>query len=324
MIALDEIVDTASIETDYPSSLVELASVDGNLYGVPGTTAVAGLVWYNPSVYDGPTSGTIDDLTAWAAEAAAEGRTPFCIGLESGPVSGWPGASWIQQFMLQQSGADAYDEWWQGDLAWTSPEVRRAFESFGAHATDPAQVSGGPTAALTTSFSDSAVGLFEDPPSCYLHVQGDWLGNAMVATVPDIEPVTDVDFFLFPSAADDVQPGLVTSGETFGAFTDTPQTRAFMQYVASPQFSELIAGSGLWIGPNRQTPLAAYTSELSRRAAESYLDAETVVVGAQDGMPAAMSTAFHQAVMAYVADPDALDSILAGLDEVQQTAYQDG
>jgi alpha-glucoside transport system substrate-binding protein len=324
LLALDEIVDVTAVESDFPASLVELASAGDSIYGIPGTTAVAGLVWYNPTQYDGPTGGTLDELTAWADAAAADGRTPFCIGLESGPVSGWPGASFIQQFMLQQSGPDAYNRWWQGELPWTSPEVRQAFESFGAYATDDAYVAGGPEAALTTNFATAGVGLFDDPPSCYLHVQGDWLGNAMVATVPDVEPVTDVDFFLFPSASADVEPGIVTSGETFGAFVDTPQTRAFLEYVASPQFSELIAGTGLWIGPNRQTPLEAYTSELSRKAAEAYLEAETVVFGAQDGMPAAMSTAFHEAVMSYVASPDALDDILTGLDEVQATAYAGG
>ena len=265
LVALDDIVDVADIEADFPASLVELSTIGDNLYGIPGTTAVAGLVWYDPTQYDGPTAGTLDELAAWTSQAAAEGRTPFCIGLESGPASGWPGASFIQQFMLQQSGADAYNRWWQGELAWTSPEVRRAFESFGSYATDDAYVAGGPTAALTTNFATAGVGLFDDPPSCYLHVQGDWLGNAMVATVPDIEPVTDIDFFLFPAASAGTEPGIITSGETFGAFTDTPQTRAFLQYVAGAQFSELIAGTGLWIGANRQTPLGAYTSELSRR-----------------------------------------------------------
>jgi alpha-glucoside transport system substrate-binding protein len=324
LLALDDIVDVAAVEADFPASLVELSTVGDNHFGIPGTTAVAGLVWYNPTQYDGPTDGTLTDLADWTTGAAAAGRTPFCIGLESGPVSGWPGASFIQQFMLQQSGADAYNRWWQGELAWTSPEVRQAFESFGAVATDDTQVAGGPTAALTTNFATAGVGLFDDPPSCYLHVQGDWLGNAMVATVPDIEPITDVDFFLFPAASPDAEPGIVTSGETFGAFADTPQTNAFLQYVASPQFSELIAGTGVWIGPNRQTPLDAYRSELSRKAAEAYLNADTVVFGAQDGMPAAMSTAFHEAVMSYVADPGSLDAILANLDEVQETAYAGG
>ena len=324
LLALDDVVDVDAVRADFPPSLVELGSADGTLFGVPGTTAVAGLVWYNPTIYDGPTSGTLDELTAWVDDAATGGRTAFCMGLESGPVSGWPGASFIQQFMLQTAGAEAYDQWWQGELPWTSAEVRQAFESFGAIATDPAKVAGGPTAALTSSFSDSAVGLFDDPPSCYLHVQGDWLGNAMVATVPDIEPVADVDFFLFPSACADESPGIVTSGETFGMFVDTPQARAFMRYVASEQFSELVAASGLWIGPNRRTPLTAYTSPLSAKAAEAYLDADTVVFGAQDGMPAAMVTAFHQAVMSYVADPDSLEDILAGLDEVQRSAYTDG
>ncbi len=44
---------------------------------------------------------------------------------------------------------------------------------------------------------------------------------------PDIEPVTDIDFFRFPAADEGVEPGIVTSGETFGAFNDTPQTQVF-------------------------------------------------------------------------------------------------
>lgn len=40
---------------------------------------------------------------------------------------------------------------------------------------------------------------------------GDWLGNAMVAPVPDIEPVTDIDFFRFPAADEGVEPGIVSS-----------------------------------------------------------------------------------------------------------------
>jgi alpha-glucoside transport system substrate-binding protein len=321
LIPVGDIIDETTVLEQFPQSLVDLVTIDDELFGIPGTTAVAGLVWYRPDTYDGPTSGTLDEWIEWVDSAAAEGRTPFCIGLESGPASGWPGASFIQQLMLQRHGADAYNAWWQGDLPWSSPEVRGAFETFRRFATDPAYVSGGADAALTGNFADSAVGLFDDPPSCLVHVQGDWLGNAMAATVPDVEPATDIDFLPFPAAEVDTEPVIVTSGETFGAFRDSPQTRAFMSYVASPQFSELIAATGSWIGPNRDTPLDAYQSELSRKAATTYLGAESVVVGAQDGMPAAMSSAFHNAVMELVAEPSSLDAILAQLDEVRAESY---
>jgi alpha-glucoside transport system substrate-binding protein len=321
LVNLDGIVDVGAVRSEFPTSFVDLGSANGHVYAIGGTTNVAGLVWYDPKTYSGPKTGTLSDLNAWVEQTGASGKTPFCIGLESGPASGWPGASWIAQFMVQQAGAEAYNAWWQGKLAWTSPAVRRAFTSFGAYATNPKLVSGGPTAVLTTSFEKSAVGLFSDPPACYLHVQDDWLGNTMAQTVPNVKPVTDIDFFPFPAATADQPPAIVTSGEMFGALVDTPQTQALMRYVASPGFSTMIAGTGQWIGPNKKTGLAAYTSELSRKAAQHYTSAKTVVFGAQDGMPGAMSEAFHKAVVAYVQHPATLDAILAQLDHVQKAAY---
>ncbi|HEX8005810.1 MAG TPA: extracellular solute-binding protein, partial [Trebonia sp.] len=321
LVALDGIVDVPTVKKDFPAGLVELGSAGGKLYALPGTSAVAGLVWYNPKSYKGPTSGTLADLDAWVKQSAAGGRTPWCIGLESGPTSGWPGAIWIQQFMLQQAGPDAYNQWWQGRLAWTSAQVRAAFTAFGAYATDAKLVSGGSKAVLTANFAKSPVGLFSRPPACYLHVQNDWLGNSMAQTVPDVQPVTDIDFFPFPGTTAGSPPALVTSGEMFGALRDTPQTRALMRYVASPAFSSLIAGTGQWIGPNKRTTPADYTSVLSRKAAGLYTSAGTVVYGAQDGMPAPMSDAFHKSVVAYVRDPASLDQLLTRLDQVQKTAY---
>ncbi len=53
LLALDDIVDVAAVEADFPASLVELSTVGDDHFGIPGTTAVAGLVWYNPTQYDG-------------------------------------------------------------------------------------------------------------------------------------------------------------------------------------------------------------------------------------------------------------------------------
>ena len=43
---------------------------------------------------------------------------------------------------------------------------------------------------------------------------------------------------------------------------------------------------------------------------------------ASDLMPDAMNAAFWKAVLDYVNAPESLDSILAGLDNVQATAYR--
>jgi alpha-glucoside transport system substrate-binding protein len=323
LIPLDSIVDVAAVRRDYPPSLNDLTTVNGKLHGLFVNTALQGLVWYDPKNYDGPKPPSAwDALATWAAGKSRQGTAPWCIGLESGPASGWPGAVWIEQFMLQAHGGAAYDRWWQGDLPWTSPEVRAAYQRFGAIATDAKLVSGGPNSALTTNFGESPKGLLAQPPACYLHVQADWVGNAMAGAVPGTAPGTDIDFFPFPAIAPSAAGSLEINGEVLGAFRDTPQVRAFLKYVATPEFSALVAGTGLWLGANRRTAPTAYASPMSRKAAEVYAAGKDVRFGAKDAMPAAMSQAFLKSIMDYVKSPDRLDAILTGLERTRQASYR--
>ena len=321
LVALDDKIDLAAARRDFPGGLLDLATVNGRLYGLFYNSAVNNLVWYDPKHYDGPEpAATLQQLDAYAAELAGQGRTPYCAGLESGAASGWPGAGWVEQLVLTQSGPAAFDRWVQGQLPWTSPEVRQAFQTFGAVVTDPKMVAGGPTAVLTTSFDKSPQGLVARRPACYLHVQADFLGNLLAAGVPGVKPVTDIDFYPFPAAAPGQERALITSGEMLGAFQDTPQTRAFMKYVASPAFGPMVAGTGQWIGANKQTKLTAYTTPLSRKAAEVYAGATTVRYTAQNSMPLAVNQAFLKAVLGYVKDPGSLDAQLARVDEARRSA----
>jgi alpha-glucoside transport system substrate-binding protein len=319
LVALDDKIDLAAARRDFPAGLIDLATVNGKLYGLFYNSAVNNLVWYDPKHYDGPKpAATLEQLDAYAADLAGKGRTPYCAGLESGAASGWPGAGWVEQLVLTQSGPAAFDRWVQGQLAWTSPEVKRAFATFGAIATDPRMVAGGPTAVLTTSFDKSPQGLVARTPACYLHVQADFLGNLLATSVPGVKPVADIDFYPFPAGGPGKDKAVITSGELLGAFKDTPQTRAFMKYVASPAFGPMVAGTGQWIGANRQTKLTAYTTPLSRKAAEVYADAETVRYTAQNSMPLAVNQAFLKAVLGYVKDPGSLDTQLARVDEARR------
>lgn len=323
LVALDPFVDVAKVRADYPAGLVDLASADGKLYGVFYNSAVQGLVWYNPKDYKGPKTPTSwAELTGWTASTAASGRTPWCMGLESGPASGWPGAVWVEQFVLQQAGGDVYDRWWKGELPWSSPEIKAAFQQFGRIATDKKQVSGGPTAVLTTSFTTSPQGLVAKPPSCSLHVQADFLGNTLAQEVPGVKPGEDIDFFPFPALDASRAGSIEISGEVLGLLKDTPAGRAFMRYVATPEFSTLVAGTGQWIGANRKVTPSAYTTVLSKRTADVYARAKTVRFAAQNAMPPAMTGAFLAAVLAYVKDPGSLDAQLTKLDGVRRTAYR--
>src|SRR5467141_2982609 len=61
----------------------------------------------------------------------SSGTTPWCIALESGAASGWPGSDWVKEIVLSQSGPTVYDAWWQGKQKWTSPEIKLAWQTWG-------------------------------------------------------------------------------------------------------------------------------------------------------------------------------------------------
>lgn len=325
LVALDGILDMPAVARDFPAGLTELMTVDGKLYGLFFNAAVQGLVWYSPKTYDGPKApASWAELAGWTARTAAAGKTPWCVGLSSGPNSGWPGAAWIEQVVLKQSGPEVFDAWWQGRQPWTSAPIRQAFEAFGAVATDPKQVAGGPTTVLASTFNQSPLGLYAKPPSCSLTVQADFLGSLLVQTVPGLKPVEDVAFFPFPGIDPRYAGLLETSGEAIGLLKDTPQTRALARYLATPEFSTLVAGTGQWLGVNKQVSPDRYPSELNRQAATLYRDAPDVRYAAQASMPLPMVTAFFKAVLAYVKQPDQLDSLLTGLERTRRTAYATG
>ncbi len=116
---------------------------------------------------------TYDDLLAKGKQTAdgigGDAKT-FCVGLESGAASGWPGSDWVEQFVLNQSGPDVYDKWVAGQQKWTSPEIKQAFEAFGNVI---ANTFGGGKNANATNFVASGDKLFSNPPGCVFVNHGD-------------------------------------------------------------------------------------------------------------------------------------------------------
>ncbi len=139
-------MDVNQIVADYGPSWVDLASYDGHLYGIFYKVAIKSLVWYNPKAfaekgYGVPT--TWDELLALSNQIVADGGTPWCIGLESGAASGWPGTDWIEDIMLRTAGPEVYDKWVNHEIPWTDPAVKRAWELFGQIARNEQYVWGG-------------------------------------------------------------------------------------------------------------------------------------------------------------------------------------
>jgi alpha-glucoside transport system substrate-binding protein len=309
------------VAEEFPETYTPAGTVDGKLVGIFAKVSLKGLIWYNPEQFDAAGYQVPDDwagVEALADQIAADGTPPWGIGLESGAASGWPGTDWIEDFVVRQSGPDVYDQWWQGQLAWTDPQIKAAWEAFGKYATDPKYVAGGPNFEISTAFGNGGDCLFKDPPECYLVHQASFMPSFWAETFPDAKAGKDYDYFMMPPIEFDA---ITSSGDLFGMFNDTDAAQQLMAYLVSSEAQEAWVKTGGVLSANSQVSPDAYPDEATREAADILLGAEIQRYDASDLMPAAMNDAFWKGILQYVQSPDQLDSILENLESTRQSAY---
>jgi alpha-glucoside transport system substrate-binding protein len=324
LIDLGGVLDQAAMRDQYAEDWLRLGQADGRQTGVFIKSAVKGLIWYSPKAFSQAgyqVPRTWDDLMRLSQRIADTGVTPWCIGLEAGAASGWPGTDWLEDIVLRQAGPDVYDQWHQGKVTWSSPEIKRAWQTWGQLAADPRMVFGGRQAMLATAFGEAGNPLFASPPRCQLHHQGSFITSFFTQAYPNLKPIEDFNFFGFPDIDARHAGALEVAGDLFGMFRDTPQARALLGYLTTPEAQAIWVKRGGAISPNKRVPLDAYPDQLARQSAELLLNARSVRFDASDLMPEAMNAAFWRAILDYVNNPDALDSILERLDQVQAQAY---
>jgi alpha-glucoside transport system substrate-binding protein len=300
-------------------------------YGVAVKATLKSLIWYDTKRL--PTFGTRppqtwDQLVAVSGRLRDDGQTPWCMGMEATPASGWPGTDWIEDLLLHgYDRTDVYRQWVRGTKNWSKEsgpdEVRRAWDSWGTIAAGPGMVRGGPGAAILTNFDDAAVAMSTNPPGCVLQHQ------ASFALDRYLNLNAGVDFIPFPDAnvpaGDPAGHRWEVSADLAGMFNDTPQARKLINYLASDkaQRTWLEKSKGTVFSVNRNVARSAYRNDVSRHIADILTGQATLCFDASDLMPPAMTNAFQRAVLEYLHDPSRLDVLLARLDQVRAAVPAD-
>jgi alpha-glucoside transport system substrate-binding protein len=324
LIDLSGILDTSAMGQQYAADWLELGKVDGKQVGIFIKASAKGFIWYDPQVWESKGYQPPDDwdgLLELSRKMQQDGTAPWCIGLESGDASGWPGTDWLEDIVLRQAGPDVYDRWYRGEIKWTSPEIKGAWETWGEIVGTQGMVLGGGQGMVATAFQTAGDPLFRDPPGCYMHHQASFITDFFMDNTPGLESGTDFTFFGFPDIESQYEGGLEVAGDLFGMFNDTPQARELMKWLTTPDAQRIWVERGGALSPNKQVPESAYPDDISREIGVLLTEAKVARFDASDLMPAAMNAAFWSAVLDYAQDPSKLDSILAELDRVQAEAY---
>jgi len=322
LVPIDTFIDMDQLKKDYAQAWIDLGSYDDTLYGIWYKGSLKSLVWYSPAAfeaggYEVPT--TWDEMIALSDQIVADGGTPWCLGIESGAASGWPATDWIEDIMLRTAGSDVYDQWVNHEIPWTDPAVKTAWEYFGQIATNEDYVWGGTVGVNSTYFGDSPVPIFEDPPGCYMHRQASFITSFFP------EGVTAEDYSAFPFPEIDPAYGIpaLGAGDVLVMLNDTPEARAFMQYLATPPPHESWAAAGGFLSPHRGVSLDIYPDDIARLQAETLAGAEVFRFDGSDLMPAAIGAGtFWTGTVDYVAGDD-LDMVLETIEASAVDAYSE-
>ncbi|HYZ97914.1 MAG TPA: extracellular solute-binding protein [Acidimicrobiales bacterium] len=335
-IDLSTYLDPAEARRQVGDYLVDSVSVGSSYFAVPLLLNVKGLVWYPVAEFEQAgyaVPETWDELVALSRQMVADGRTPWCMGLENGEFSGWPATDWIEALVLRLGGVDVYDRWVDGEVSFDDPAIRQAAAMFGQVAFGDGFVRSGADSLSRINGLEAGDPMFLDPPDCWLHHQSTIVPQFLP---PGAAPGTDVDYFVMPPV-DLAGDTPVFGGAGFAsAFRDRPEVREFLRWVLSPEWGTAWAAnpSGTFLPANlgfdAEQCRAAHVDErtnevrvrLCREARDALaaglwrFDASDLMppeVGAvtQDGTPGA----FLRGMVAYVDHgPDNLDRILAEIE----------
>lgn len=298
-------------------------TVDDTFYAAPLGANIKSFVWYSPKMFkennwEIPT--TWDDMMKLTDEIAATGIKPWCAGISSGDATGWPVTDWLEDVMLRDAGADAYDDWVSHDLAFNDQQVVDALDRVGEILKNPDYVNGGfgdVKSIATTTFQDGGLPILKG--ECALHRQASfYAANWPEGT--DVSENGDAFAFYLPTTNEDNGKPVLGGGEFVTAFSDRPEVQAFQTYVSSDVWANEKAKKtpgGGWVSANTGLDAANLVSPIDKLSAEIFQDPDAIFrFDGSDQMPGAVgSGSFWEEMTAWITGKDTK----AALDAIEQS-----
>jgi alpha-glucoside transport system substrate-binding protein len=319
-IDMETVINPAWIEKNYTQAWRDLGTMEGPngpfTAGIWARANGKSLVFYPKAEFDAAgytVPQTWDELMALTEQIASDGDTPWCIGMESGAATGWTMTDWIEDVMLRTTTPENYDKWITGELKFDSPEVNKALDYIEAIWFNDAYVYGGQATIPTTFFGDAPAPMFDNPPKCWLHRQG----NFITSFFPEGKVAgVDYDFFYLPPIDPAYGKPVLGAGDIYAMFNDRPEVRAVIQYFSTGESLKGWVEQGGAILTHNDADLNWYKDPVTRGVAEIIRNATTFRFDASDLMPGAVGTGtFWKYMTDYVSGSIDRETALKQIDE---------
>jgi alpha-glucoside transport system substrate-binding protein len=313
------------LKQNYKQSWLDM----GQIAGQDGKKITAGiwarnngksLVWYPKKAFEAagykiPT--TWDELTALSDQIVKDGAAPWCVGIESGAATGWAATDWIEEVMLRTTTLENYDNWsFPADpakrLPFTDPVVKAAAEKLASVWFTDGYVYGGRKSIAGTSFGDAPKPMFDNPPKCYLHHQGNFITSFFPK---EAKAGVDYDFFYLPPIDPKFGKPFLVAGDIYALMNDKPEGRAVIDFFTRGLSLKTWLQSGGALAPQNDAKLEWYGSDVERKIAQLISEADSLRFDGSDLMPGAVGAgSFWKGMTDWVSGTADLDTVLKEID----------
>ena len=269
--------------------IIDAATSEGKVYAAPMSISVKSLVWYPKQAfekagYKAPTSQ--QELLALTDQIKADGITPWCVGVESGPATGWAATDWVEDYVLRIAGPEGYDQWVKHEIPFNDPQIKQALDEIAKIWFPEGNVLGGRKAIASTAVLTAGNPMFDDPPKCMLHRQASFL--AQPGSFPE-DVVANLDeragvFELPPMEAGDPVT-IMGGGDLAGLFNqDDEDAQKVLEYIIGPD-NPGYPESGGFISPHTTFDLSTQPNQIMKDISEIAYGADDFRFDGSDSMP---------------------------------------
>ena len=304
----------ANVDEWWSEDWKQYGTHDGTFYAAPLMASIKGYIWYSPAEFEDKgyeVPETLDDLTALSEEIAAEGEhKPWCVGLESGDATGWPGTDWVEDYVLRLHGPEVYDQWVTHEIPFNDPRIAEAFDAVGEYLKNDEMVNGGigdVSTQITEAFQTAGLPILDG--ECSLHHQASFyetFWNPEGGDENTVAPDGTVWAFLLPPVEAGGGLNVTGGGEFPVAFRDAEEVEAFRAYLSSDTWANNRVGLGGVISANTGLDPEVASSELLTQSIEILQDPETTFrFDGSDLMPGAVGAdSFWKGIVEWVGGQD--------------------
>tara|TARA_Y100001954_G_scaffold47948_1_gene50397 strand:+ start:1265 stop:2464 length:1200 start_codon:yes stop_codon:yes gene_type:complete len=169
------VIDDSLIENVYPKHLIDIVSVDQEIFAGWTRLFPNSLIWYDISKikkYENIKFENFNNLILETKKIADNGESPWCANSESSASTGWIQTNWLEDIILTKYGPEIYDRWSKLEIKASNVKIYNSMKVVGDFIFYQNLIQGGDRGIIDKEFRNLPQVLLNDENSCFLSWSG--------------------------------------------------------------------------------------------------------------------------------------------------------